>query len=116
MVLTDSIGGSYAVKLTGAGVLMSPKGLTRPTISGLSVVGGTLTATPGTWTGSAPMTYAYQWYCLGSAKTPILGAIKPTYTLTSSDVGCAVSVDVVARNAAGKGAAVESDRTPAVAG
>jgi len=115
VVLTDSVGGSYAVKLTGTGVLMSPKGLTPPTISGFPVVGGTLTAAPGTWTGSAPMTYTYQWYCLGSAKTPIPGAKTSTYTLTGAEVGCAVYVQVVARNAVGKSAPVESERTPAVA-
>jgi hypothetical protein len=67
-------------KLTGA----------KPTISGTPRVGSTLTVAVGTWA-PAPVTLAIQWYRDGKK---IRGATAGSYTLTASDRGAKVSVDV----------------------
>src|SRR4051794_18863823 len=38
-----------------------PASVTRPVISGRTVVGATLKSTPGTWSGEGPITLAYEW-------------------------------------------------------
>lgn len=44
-----------------------PADLSVPVISGLAEDGQTLTASTGTWTGTAPLSYSYQWQsCTGS--------------------------------------------------
>ncbi|MBD3942551.1 hypothetical protein IF188_12670 [Microbacterium sp. NEAU-LLC] len=60
-----------------------------PKVSGTLAVGQKLTATTGTWTSGT--TLAYQWLRNGKA---ITGATKSTYSLTSTDVGTAISVKV----------------------
>ncbi len=39
-----------------------PVNVTAPAVTGINGEGTTLTATPGTWAGAAPITYSYQWY------------------------------------------------------
>ena len=62
-----------------------------PTVSGQFTVGKTLTATAGTWTPSATLTY--KWY---RGTKVIVGATSPTYVLTTTDSGQKVSVAVTA--------------------
>ena len=81
-----------------------PKNTAPPTISGTPVVGQTLTANPGTWTGTQPISFSYQW--LGCDKngancSPISGATNKTYTLRSGDAGRRLRVRVTAKNTAG---------------
>ena len=50
-------------------------------------VGETLTADPGTWTGTGPLDYTYQWQrCdfIGKDCEVITGATDATYTLTDA--------------------------------
>ncbi len=71
---------------------------------GDAVVGSTLTATTGTWTGTAPITYAYQWKdCTTTVAScvAIPGATSTTYTPTESDVGYSLNFVVTATNAVG---------------
>jgi hypothetical protein len=63
-----------------------------------------LTAATGTWTGSAPITYGYQWQLcnlLGEACNNIGGATSSTFLLSVLDLGLPVRVVVTATNAAG---------------
>ncbi len=62
-----------------------------PTISGIAVVGNTLSAGPGLWAGMPTLTY--QWNDNGAA---ILGATNPTYTVQTSDLGNTLTVTVTA--------------------
>src|SRR5439155_10446484 len=70
--------------------------------------GQTLTASPGTWTGAQPITFAYQWQrcsSSGSACAAISGATSPSYAVTSADVGATVRVVVTATNSVGSATA-----------
>jgi hypothetical protein len=76
----------------------------RPTISGSSTDGQTLTAHNGTWTGSTPVSYLYQWQrCdnTGAGCTPIDLATSSAYTLTAADAGHKLRSLVTATNSAG---------------
>jgi len=63
-----------------------------PSISGTAKAGSTLTVNRGTW--SPTPTFSYRWYRNGA---PISGAIKSTYTLTTSDRGKTITVAVTGK-------------------
>ncbi|MCL4291889.1 MAG: hypothetical protein KJ056_02505 [Acidimicrobiia bacterium] len=53
----DGWGGVHTGAWTAA-----PVNVTAPAVTGINGEGTTLTATPGTWAGAAPIIYSYQWY------------------------------------------------------
>jgi len=79
-----------------------PANTSAPTVSGSAVDGSTLTASAGSWSGYAPITYSYQWErCtsdVGSSCTPITGATGSAYVLADIDIGEYIAVDVTASN------------------
>jgi hypothetical protein len=81
-------------------------GTPPPEISGEPVIGRTLSCSNGTWTGSVPMTFAFQWLREESGvKTNIPGATVSTYELAAKDAGSSVLCRVTATNSAGSEAA-----------
>ena len=102
---TNGAGASSAVSQPTApvlAVLVPPTNATPPTITGTARDGDTLTATEGTWTGTPPITYSYQWqHCDagGLACSDIPAATAATYTLTAPDIGGTVRVVVTAAGA-----------------
>ncbi|MBF0815065.1 CHAP domain-containing protein [Microbacterium paludicola] len=66
-----------------------------PTVSGSAVVGGTLTARPGTWAPTG-VALTYRWLRNGAA---ISGATKSTYRVVTADAGTKVSVQVTGAKA-----------------
>jgi hypothetical protein len=94
--------------LVGAGSAAAqtarPQNTVRPTTSGAAKQGEVLTADPGTWTGTQPITLTYQWRRCdsnGANCASIIGATSKNYTLTSVDVGNRLSIRVRAANSVG---------------
>ena len=81
-----------------------PANTVAPAISGEPTNGETLTADPGTWTGTGPIDFAYQWQLCdadGSNCVDIAGATDDTYVLAPGDVGNTIVVVVTGTNDAG---------------
>ncbi len=115
---TNAVGTSSAVSAPTAVVTTTtaspPTNTAPPTITGTPTQGSTLTASPGTWSGSTPITYAYQWQRCDSAGAncnPVSGASSSAYTLGAPDVGNTMRVVVTATNSAGSGVATSSPTT-----
>jgi hypothetical protein len=90
-----------------------PASTLRPAILGDALVGQTLTATNGRWTGS-PTSYGYQWLQCdsdGGSCFPISGATGRTYNVRFADVYSTLRVAVTAKNATASSAAVRSSST-----
>lgn len=82
-----------------------PSNTTAPVISGTNAVGQTLTTTNGTWSGSLPLTYTYQWKRGGSN---IGGATSVTYVLVEADADTNVTCEVTATNSLGAASATSN--------
>ena len=81
-----------------------PANTAAPTISGVAAIGSTLTAGSGTWTGTAPITFAFAWRrcdANGAGCTAIAGATSASHVVATGDAGHTLRVIVTARNAAG---------------
>ncbi|MCW2996085.1 MAG: hypothetical protein JWQ18_3580, partial [Conexibacter sp.] len=100
----NSTGSAAATSSATAVVLAAaPVATVAPTVSGAARVATTLTAEPGTWTGTAPITYTYQWRrcnASGASCTDIAGATSRHYTTVSGDAGQTARVVVTATNVA----------------
>jgi Calx-beta domain len=106
---TNPAGSASAVSPPTTVVATAPVNTARPAISGTPTLGSTLTAAPGTWSGSPAPTFAYQWQrcdAAGNGCVAIAGATAQTYALQSSDEGATVRVQVTATNSAGTANAV----------
>ncbi len=86
-----------------------PSDMTSPTVSGTAQVGKTLSVSKGTWAGSTPMTYTYQWQREGT--TNIAGATGSNYAPAAADVGHKLDVVVSAGNSAGNASASSAETT-----
>jgi fibronectin type 3 domain-containing protein len=74
-------------------------------------VGQSLTADPGSWSGTAPISYAYQWRRCdsgGANCADIAGATAQTYALVSADVGSTMRVAVTGSNGVGSATATSA--------
>jgi hypothetical protein len=98
-------GGASAVSNT------PPANTAPPTISGAPRSGETLQATTGSWSGTNPVSFSFQWLRCGSEGvlcTDIAGATSPSYVVTAADVGSRLRVQVTATNADGSATAVSA--------
>ncbi len=108
---TNSSGsGTATSRPTGivAATGQAPKNTAAPTIAGTAKENSTLTVDKGTWTGTQPITFAYQWQrcdATGGSCADIAGATNTTYTAATADVGGVLRVNVTATNSRGSTAA-----------
>ena len=112
-------GQAKAASNASAAVLATagPPNTAPPTISGTASVGSTLTASPGTWTGSG-ITFTYEWRrcdTSGANCTTITGATGTTYVVANEDAGHTIRVAVTATDATGPNT-VTSAQTSTVTG
>jgi len=84
---------------------IKPATFSLPVISGTPVVGQTLSTSTAGWSGTAPISYAYQWQRCTTSCSNIGGATASSYTLSTADQNALVQVIVTARNTAGSLAA-----------
>jgi hypothetical protein len=113
-VAVDDAGREFSATTTIATAV--PSSTSPPTIFGSPQVGGELSALAGSWS-EAPESYAYQWQDCDSAGancTPIAGAIKSTYTVTSTDLGHRIVLSETASNKIGSSEPAASTPTAVV--
>jgi hypothetical protein len=94
--------------IASARTTVAPNNTTAPQISGKAQAGQTLTTDNGTWTGTAPLTYTYQWRICndnGNACHDITGAAGTEYTVKSGDSGNTLRIQVTAKNSDGSNTA-----------
>ena len=90
-----------------------PLNTSAPTVAGVVATDQTLTASAGSWTGAAPMSYAYRWLRCSSGTnlsdcSAITGATYSVYTVGVADVGAYLRVSVVASNSGGSASGVSA--------
>jgi adhesin/invasin len=92
-----------------------PSNSAAPAISGTARAGLTLTSSLGTWSGTPPISYTYQWQLCRPGCSNIAGATASALKLTAADLGARVRVVVTASNTAGSGRAISSQVGPVAA-
>ncbi len=88
-----------------------PVSVTAPQMTGVSRAGRVLHASQGTWNGTLPMSFAFQWQrCdgTGSGCVDVLGATGANHLLGEDDVGSTLRAQVTATNVEGSASAVSS--------
>ena len=106
---------SRPTKKIGAG---PPVSIAAPAISGSLEEGQTLTASAGSWAGTAPFSFTYQWQrcsIFGGGCEDIAGATSATYTLEALDLASKLAVVVTASNAQGSASATSAETSPILA-
>jgi hypothetical protein len=97
-IVADNINVQYG------GLLSPPSNTALPTITGQAEQGLALSASAGSWSGTQPFTYTYQWQrCDTNGNCVKVGSpgLNSSYTLGFADVGFTIIVAVTASNSAG---------------
>ena len=101
-----------------------PRPIAEPVVTGSAEQGRRLSATRGSWTGSAPLSFAFRWVRCGadggnpdgSNCTFVQGATRSRYDLGNADVGFRMRVRVTATNAEGSRVAASNPTAVVVGG
>ncbi len=96
VAVNTTTAGIDATMLPGA--FKAPVVLTAPTVSGIPVVGDTLSCANGSWSANPPPSFAYVWLRDG---TPIPSATQGAYTVQGADAGHGLSCEVEATSRVG---------------
>ena len=110
VVKATNVAGSTSVTTPVTGLIegLLPSNSVLPAISGVLRVGQLLSASAGTWSGTEPISYTYQWQLcnlLGGDCANIDKATSSTFLLGVLDVGLPLRVVVRATNVAGSASA-----------
>jgi hypothetical protein len=111
IVKATNVAGSTSVTTPVTGLIegLLPTNTLLPSITGLLKDGQLLTAGTGTWSGTTPISYSYQWQLcnlLGKECANIAKATGSTYLLGLLDIGLPLRVVVTATNVAGSASAL----------
>jgi hypothetical protein len=109
-----ALGSSSGGASTGA----PPSNTSVPVLSGTAQVGQTLTTSAGSWSGTTPIGYAYQWKrcdSSGVSCADVSGAASSSYALGSADVGYTMRVVVTGSNVYGSATAMSPASATVVA-
>jgi hypothetical protein len=100
---------------SSAAPAVAPANTAEPRVSGTPRVGEVLRTTSGAWTGTEPITYAYQWRRCDGAGRPdasdcarITNADNASYVVRQADVGFRIRSRVTATNADGSASAASN--------
>jgi hypothetical protein len=100
-----AIGAVFGSSHSGsAAITVKPTNQTGPVISGTAQEGQTLTTSDGTWTGTTPIAFTYQWSrcdTTGKNCAAISGATRQFYVLQHVDVGNTLTAVVTGTNSDG---------------
>jgi hypothetical protein len=99
---------AIAVLLLGHQAASAPVVKALPSVVGTARAGAQITGLNGTWAGSGTIAYTYAWDrcdALGNDCSPVAGATRATYLLTSADVGKTLGLVLTGKNASGSTAA-----------
>ena len=115
-ILTSAAAGALLATFAGvAGIADATTSANPPTVRSVPSVGGvaregsTITARNGSWGGTQPITFSYQWRRCGDGGAncaDVAGATSKTYVLASADIGRRMRVLVRAANSAGSSSAL----------
>jgi hypothetical protein len=105
---TNSQGSANADSSNSLVVGVAPKNTVAPSIFGDNTFGSTLTTTDGTFTGTAPINYSYQWQ---RGDSPISGQTANTYVIGSSDSLANITCVVTGSNSYGSDSEVSNTIT-----
>jgi len=100
LALAAALGGGAARAQTQ----VAPSNTSPPTISGTASVGKTLSANPGSWSGTSPITFKYQWQrcdSAGNGCSSITGETTSHRQLVPDDAGHRLRVRITATNSTG---------------
>jgi hypothetical protein len=120
-IVTASNAGGSAIATSRASKKIEagpPVSIAAPAIAGSLEEGQTLTAGVGSWAGTAPFAFSYQWQrcsVLGGGCEDIPGATSSTYTLEALDIASQLAVVVTAANAQGSASAASVETSPILA-
>ncbi len=102
---SNSAGSGTATSAQSALVApLAPSNTVLPVISGAAQQGQLLSASEGSWNGTPPLSYAYQWESCnstGGSCKKITGATASTYRALGSQIGDTLRAVVTAENAGG---------------
>ena len=84
---------------------VAPSNTALPAVSGSTVVGATLSTSPGAWSGTPPITLGYQWQRCAPSCLDVPRATDDSYTLVAADLGTMMRVLITAANSRGSASA-----------
>jgi serine protease AprX len=96
----------------------APNNTVAPAVVGTAEEDQTLSAAHGSWDGTRPFDFAYQWQRCnteGESCSDIAGANRESYKLRSHDVGTTVRLRLTARNLAGEATALAAPTSEVLA-
>jgi len=117
VVTATSSSGSSSAASSPTGVVAAagsaPRATKQPDPHGTAQVGKSVSVDNGSWSGTSPITYSYQWQRCSSSCADLGGATKSSYTPVSGDVGYRLRAIVTAKNSFGS-SSIGSNLTAAV--